>query len=270
MSRVPTVLGSVLTLLLAGSAAAAPESTSSVVVSMPDDTPLVVTRKPRAAAARAPDDAEPSWALRAEVLTALPVAVGGSLTLEMPGGLRLATALGVLPSGYVDVVNGVSTSSGWYDSYTANLVSTALDDSVSWRTHLAWRPLEDLGFYVAAGYGMLSLSADFGVEDLPPDLRGDVPTGAEGIRVGVATKVHMADFEVGWEVDLAPHWMLRFAVGAALTVGSDTTVEAAAVPAKYADWVDKARTLTEERLDKLFPRVLHLPTISVALGARLF
>ena len=91
-----------------------------------------------------------------EGLTNAPVDAGGRLGIELPFGFELSTEVGVMPSFYADAVNELLLAAHVYSPQVGVLVRTALQSSFVWRSHLGFRPFPGRGFYIAAGYGLLT------------------------------------------------------------------------------------------------------------------
>src|SRR5437868_4513066 len=80
--------------------------------------------------------------LGVEALTDFPIDVGAKVWAEFPYRLRVNTSIGVLPGGYVDVINGILVAADAYTNSDADLIQTALKSSLIWRIHVGWRPFK--------------------------------------------------------------------------------------------------------------------------------
>lgn len=211
------------------------------------------------------------WHLGLEAVTDFPVNVGAQISLELPYGFRINSSFGVLPSAYLDAVTSVFVSAGTFDNTTASLINDALGNSFVWRAHLGWRPFRDAGFYLEVGYGRISLQGGLGAADVISTVTDQsLPRGTpEDLQLGIDSTLHMFDAELGWELVIAEHLVLRFALGAALTVGSETTLTPPA-SAQNLPQIDEYIAEAEGTLDGLYQRYVFTPTFSVGLGYRFF
>lgn len=221
------------------------------------------------------DIAEPrrrrGWHLGIEAVTDIPINVGGQITLVMPGGFRLSTSFGVLPRRYLETVNGVIVAAGGYDEATATLVLDLLDNPFVFRAHAGWRPSRAHGFYMEVGYGMATIDGGLASsallasamgQSLPPRVPGD-------LEFVVDSTIHMVDVEVGWELVFADHVVLRFAVGAALTVGAHTQITPDEAVRNLPS-IDEYTQQASEVISDIYREYVFTPTVSVDLGYRFF
>ena len=107
-------------------------------------------------AAIAPPTSNP-WSIRAIAGTDFPIDIGAGIEVEGPFRIRLSSTVGIVPGVYVDTINAFLVGIGAYNHDTANLIKSALDNSLIWRTHVGWRPWSRHGFYGMAGYGLVTL-----------------------------------------------------------------------------------------------------------------
>ncbi len=209
------------------------------------------------------------WHFTFEVGTDFPLQLGGHFTLETPGRFQIMTSLGALPGGYVDVINAIVVGTGGYDEEVAAVVRAALNDSFIWRTRLGWRPLEDYGFYFGLGYTLATVGGDVSAK-LLITLLSDALYQQVVDRVGnglyaVDTTLHMLDLEVGYRLSVGSGWSFRFAIGGALTVAGSTDVK----PRFTGLDTDLQALIAQETadyLDRLYPRFVHPPTVTIAIG----
>jgi hypothetical protein len=191
--------------------------------------------------------------------------------LEAPYGIRLSTSLGFLPAAYVDVINELALSAGWYDSSTATLVSGALDDSLVWRTHLGWRPFADHGFYLDVGYGLVTLGGGISGGDLIASVSGfDAEAEALGKPYAIASTLHMLDAEIGWQIEVWEGLWIRPAIGFAGTVASNTEVTPdfeTSNPAVARAAGNFAR-FASGWLDAIYTSYIFTPVVTLGVGWR--
>jgi hypothetical protein len=219
-----------------------------------------------AARARA---AEPSdWHLRAEAGTDFPVHVGGCVGAEFPYRLRLSTSVGYLPGPYVDAINGVVVGLGGYDQATADLVRSALQSSLVWRTHVGWRPFPKAGFYADVGYGYVSLGGGASAAELISVVTGVKMPAADptaGKSFDIHSSLHMLDVELGWGFLIADRITVRPALGGAFTLGSSTKITPAYQP-RMPQIVSAFARESEAYLDDIYTSYVFTPVVSLWAG----
>jgi hypothetical protein len=203
--------------------------------------------------------------------TDFPVAVGGRFVLETPFRLRFSTSLGFMPGPYVDAINATVVGLGGYGERTADLVKTALQSSLIWRTHVGYRVWR--GLYVEAGYGLVALGGAAAAGDLIAAVTGrplpDSQGGAQPFRLDAT--LHMADVEVGYDFHLSPRWQIRAALGGAFTFAASTRVEPDFQPPPgSSQLVDQFARGSEAYLDDVFTSYAFTPVASVSLAYALF
>ncbi len=204
-----------------------------------------------------------------DVATDIPVDFEFGVTLELPAGVRIQTAVGVMPSFYVDLINLVSTEAGWYDDTTADLISAAIDNSFVWRSHLGWRPLEDWGFFFGAGYGLVLLGGGLS----PPELVGAATGQSTGndnslFEVQSTAMLHLVDLEVGWEWLVKDVWVIGVALGGSFTVHSETTMKIDGPSGNSPSWGDNLTKAGEDYLDDVLGDYVHTLSLNISVGYR--
>lgn len=198
--------------------------------------------------------------------TDFPVDVGGRVTIELPARVRLSTTAGVMPGIYVEALNAFLVGVGAYTESTADLVAATLTSSFILRNHVGWRPLPKYGFYVEAGYGIVTLGGDLtGAEVIAAATGREPSSGDETRSFDASSTLHMVDVELGWELTFVEHLAARFAVGGAFTVGASTSIEPTfepQAPRATRLFTDQA----EAYLTDVFESYAFTPVITVALG----
>lgn len=242
---------------------------------------LVVAAAPVAHAADAASHR--AWSVRPEVLTDAPIHAGAGVLLELPGRVRVHTALGLLPESYVGLINdAVGAIAPGYSDAEAELVEGTLQRSLVWRTQVGWRPLPKRGLYLHLGYGMVTLGGDNTAEELlegltgrsfdeqttTPPLRGGGQPSASGRTFTAGSTLHMLGGELGWEWTLWRQVSLRTGLAWSYTVAAQATVSAdfeARTPAGKLLLADLERA-SEEYLVDTYRSYVHPPSVVVALG----
>ncbi|WP_373048815.1 hypothetical protein [Vulgatibacter sp.] len=212
--------------------------------------------------------AQPGEHLRLEAATAVPIYVGGRLAAELPARLRLSTSVGILPAPYVDGINELAIAFDAYDDDTADVIEDSLSSSLVWRTHLGWRPFAGAGFYFEGGYGLVTLGGGTSEAALIALAFGLEPPDDAGRDYDVDATLHMLDAELGWEWWIDDVVSIRTGLGIATTLGSSATVEPrnGALPVIS----DAFAAIAERELEEILDRYVHTPTVSFAVGYRIF
>jgi hypothetical protein len=167
------------------------------------------------------------WQLAAGVGTDFPMDVGARFDVETPFRLRLNTTFGYMPKPYAGAINGFLEGIGVYDDNVGSLIEATLQSSFVWRTHVGYRPFASHGFYVDAGYGLVTLGGSTTSSQIVSAATGQTfPSTETGSThdFNANLTLHMIDAELGWLFTLLPHWQLRVALGGAFTVGSSTSI----------------------------------------------
>ena len=204
-----------------------------------------------------------------EVATEFPVYVGGRVTVEGPYRLRYSLSGGSMPAPYLDSINAVCTSFEWYDSLTADLISATLENSVVIRNHLGWRPFPKLGFQFEVGYGWVGLGGGLTGAEVIEAATGKTLSSAVGqnLSVSAAATLHMLDATVGWDQKVWRGLHLRFDIGGAFTMASETVLTPDFdVPPRAQDAVDGLMTEGEDYLNETFQTHVHTPTVGLGVG----
>lgn len=207
-----------------------------------------------------------------ELLTDVPMQVGGRFGLELPERVRVGLTLGVLPEGYVQLIDAILVGAGAFDAQTGDLIEAALRSSLVVRARVGWHPVADEGFYFDVGYTLATLGGGIGGQTLIAAVTGRDAPEADGLgrlEYDVASTLHMLDLEIGWRFALDERWSLRVALGFAGTVASSTTVAPTYRPLRPEE-VAAFTASAEAYLDDIYTGYVHAPTVSVALGYRLF
>jgi hypothetical protein len=258
--------GAGLVLLLA--LASLPRAASGDVA-RPSGAAAVTPPERTAAASPAGGASEDGWHATLGVGTDFPVAVGGRFVLESPFRLRLSTSLGFMPGPYVDAINATIVGLGGYDQQTADLVKSALQSSLVWRTHVglrAWR-----GLYVEAGYGLAVLGGAAAGSDLIAAVTGRSFPAAEGVGrpFQLDAMLHMADVEVGYDFHLSRRWQIRAAIGGAFTFAASVHIEPGFLPVS-SQLVNQFSRDAEVYLEDVFTSYGFMPVASVSVAYALF
>lgn len=220
-----------------------------------------------------PDDGskDSSWAFSVEGVTNAPVDIGGRLSLETPFRLRLSTGLGIVPGGYLGLINNAVEATGAYDELVAGLVNTGFDRGRVWRTQLGIRPFKNSGFYIDGGYARVSLAGSLFGSDVS-SLANSIEI--EGQNVGDAgydlrSTIDMWLVEIGGQWTVADHLLVGFGVGVMGTVRARSR----AIPNFEAGQQVAVETISQTAVDDFdgqLEKYGYVPTLTLRIGYRAF
>lgn len=204
-----------------------------------------------------------------EVLTDFPIQVGGRLWVEVPYRLRFAATFGYLPGPYVDTINAFLVAVKAYDQETANLIKAALSQSLIVRLHGGWRPFRRRGAYFELGYGLAALGGGLTGSQAIAAVTGTAPPSDPNESRGYDVKsiLHLLDIELGWQWPVWRGLTFRVALGAALTVWSNTTVTPRFQP-RLPGLQEQFTSAAAQYLDNTYRSYVFTPTVSFAVGWR--
>lgn len=228
------------------------------------------------------------WTGTVEVVTDFPLQLGAAFRVEAPGGFQVSSSVGVLPMGYVDVINALATTTGAYQQETAELVRESLRESLVLKLNVGYRPFKGEGFYLDAGYGLVTLGSlvrgptimgipDPRFQEVITNLEQQTGLNMDSVmaanRYKIDSTLHMLNAEVGYRLRFGQDWTARFALGAAFTIYGVTSVSArnAYVGEGWrTEYNDELMDSTRRYLDSLYTQSVHTIILTVALGHRLF
>jgi hypothetical protein len=271
-------------LLAASTAAAEPNPSPAFAGYTLDQPPPSVTfappiaiEAPPAAPAPAPDAAPPpgprarSVAFDLSVGTQVPILIGGQVTLDVHRFL-LQGEIGVLPTAYVNVVNGVLVSSGAYDQATAALVKSALGNSLVVRLSAGVRPFADHGLEIVGGYTLASVHGGVSARQTIETVTGTtLPAELGDAEVPISSTIHSVHLQLGWRWVLADHLVIRASVGYLQSVASSSHVgmpEGVPVNAITTAALARVNGAVDELLDKTYKTYVKTPVVGLSLGYR--
>lgn len=192
------------------------------------------------ASPRAP--APSGFALDLGAFVVAPVAVGGGITLEMPGRVQIRVGIGVLPDPFGEALASVAADVARWDASTERTIAGALGGALFFETGLGLRIVE--GLEIAVGYTLLWSS-----------FRGSLG-GAAG-HVDVAS--HAVHPTLGYRVLLGDSLFVRIEAGWLHTLAGSVAItpEQPAIDASSA----------EAELAAALRRHAFSPTLTLAVGA---
>lgn len=171
----------------------------------------------------AADEMADTVRLTAALGTHLPLTVGGTLGVDLPLGWFAEAQLGMMPRGYVDVINDVTTSLDLYSDAVGELLSVALSGSIVLRTSLGVRPFGPSGLEVLVGY--TGLNSGGGSTDEVTIERATGVTVPVSIDVPIEASLHAVHVAVGFRHLFDDHLFFQGRVGWVHTVSADAIVD---------------------------------------------
>lgn len=220
---------------------------------------------------------EHTRSFRVEALTDVPLMLGAGVLFEGDSRLRLRTSLGVMPKGYLRLSNAlVERANEEYPEAAKILVERALDESIVWRSQVGWRPFERAGFYTHVGYTLLGLRGAASGDELIAaaeafdEDQGELMRRMNPSTIGIGSRLHLVDLELGWDFRLGERANLRLGAGWAYTFYSKTAIEAefdesAGMEAEEVAFFEE---VSGKYLDAIYRSFVHPPSVSVAFGLR--
>ena len=207
-----------------------------------------------------------------EFVTDLPLQAGGRIDLDLASGLKVHSSLGGMPEDFIDIINSTVVSFNGYNEETAEVVAAALKNSLVWRTHIGWNADPEAGFYLSAGYTLITLGGGVSGEDLLTIASDEKPDDVSAAHVySVDSTLHLVDIEVGWRWVFLDTYTLRLAAGFSGTIAANTEVSPKFTP--IGETATKAQKFTDEVevfLDNTYEGNVFTPTVSAAFGVQFF
>ena len=223
-------------------------------------------------AASGPSEAEeeeptgPFFDLTAD--TVVPLALGGGVSLEVPGRILLQGDLGWMPGGYGKAINGLVQSFGAYDPAVGALVSGALNGAFVARLSAGWRPFPSHGFEITGGYTYIGLSGSVNAADAATALGAGAEAGivSRAITGPIDLSSHLHNFHValGWRWVAWDHLVIRANVGYLQTLASSSSVD---IPG-HPDLTAMANPIVNDTLNGLYKKYVKLPFLGLSAGYR--
>lgn len=217
---------------------------------------------------------EPSgFALDVGAGTELPISVGGLVAAEVPGRILFQVGLGVMPKGYVNVVDTFLTSVGAYNQSVSGIVRGSLGNSFVLKASAGWRPFSSLGFEILGGYTLMTLGGSVGASDAINAVLGDtgsalrVPAGAN-VDIPLAATLHNVHVTLGWRWLLAEdHLVIRASLSYLQTVAANMNVSLANLGA-VAAYEGQVNTVLNDAIQPLFKTYAKAPTVGLSAAYR--
>jgi hypothetical protein len=200
--------------------------------------------------------------------TVAPVAAEVRLSAELPARVRVEASLGAVPNAYVDLVQSVATSVGWYGPETAALISASLEDSVTLAASVGLRPAPDLGFTALVGARAVWFGGSLtGSEVVAAALGVEGGSPLSVAEVQAAASLHQCTVELGWDVPIRERFVLRPTLGGTFTLGAPVRLESRG-RLGAADLSASLLAEGEAYLTDTLTSYVHAPTVGLWVGYR--
>lgn len=212
----------------------------------------------------APRDHDRDFGLDIAADILLPLAVGGRVTLQVPGGILIHVVAGLVPTFMTDAVNDVGTGWGAWNADDARVARTLLDNATVLEFGVGIRPAGTPGLELSVGY-LLVWSH---VMTSPGALWGGTnpldESGGRG-RLGIDLTIDAIHAELAWQTVLLDHLCLRVSVGWVHGFRETLSLTTDGRSASQTE----VRESVERSLEQEVSRRAFGPSVGVALGVRL-
>ena len=156
--------------------------------------------------------------------THFPVSLGVDAQLEMPHRILSRAHLGMMPPGYIDVINATATGLDFYDDATADLIAAAVEQTIVVRIGAGYRPLAHRGLELGLGYTLAFGGGSLTSSDNIAQASGQ-QVGERSGGIPITSTLHALHVDVGWRWHIETRWVLCVAVGYLHTVAASTNID---------------------------------------------
>lgn len=222
-------------------------------------------------------EAPGQWHLAVTGGTEFPIDVAARLTLETPGRLLLSTSLGVMPGGYVNLLNGFLVEGGAYPQSTADFIESALQNSLTWKTQVGWRPLKNWGFFVSGGYTLATLGGALtGAEVISAATGLEPPQAVKRFDAEIRARstLHLLGGEVGYQWTILDRVVIQLTAGGFATVGASSHLSHHGIEGIDGKEANQAIDLYlkegERFLDDIYTSYVHAGYLGLQAGFQFF
>lgn len=190
--------------------------------------------------------------------TTLPLTLGGRIVLEAPGHVLFHVAAGVVATPLIDAINDVGTGWGAWTPTDARVCRALLGDATWFEAGVGIRPAATPGIELSVGYLLLWSHRVLDAQELGIDI---APAA-----VALDVTVDALHVELAWQTVVGDFVSFRVALGWAHALAHRVAI----VGEDDAPQVRRAVGVTQLQLAEEVGRRAFGPTLSVALGIRLF
>jgi hypothetical protein len=195
--------------------------------------------------------------------------MGGQVVAEFPHRLLAGFELGWMPGPYVDLVNAPAQAFDAYDDLTADVVKSAIENTLILRPSFGWRPFHDHGFEVMGGYTLALLGGSVSGIDLIEAVTGQ-QTSVQGSseNIALSSVMHAFHLTLAWSWALADHWSLRASIGYMQVVASSTSMTVQSSRLQSRPGTAELEQALDAYLNDIFTTYVKIPTIGLTLNYR--
>lgn len=201
--------------------------------------------------------------------TRAPALIGAGVVYPLPARVRLVTEIGILPGGYVDLINATAEAFSWYGPATSELVSVATANSLLIHVDAGYQFFPDKGFYAGIGYSIATLGGGTTTEELLESiLDEEVPSNPSGVEreFAIDSTLHNFELVLGWRFDLPSDFTIRTELGLLWTLGSRVGVELEGGRGDVA--AEVLERAAEVYLEDIYTTYVISPTVGIWFGKR--
>lgn len=199
--------------------------------------------------------------------TTFPLHLGAQGVLELPYRIQIAAEIGWMPPAYLDAINAVSTSAGWYSTTDASLISAALDNALVARLAVGWRPFPSEGFEVRAGYTGAFLGGGLSGADAIQAATGRDVSGS-GREIPLQATAHGFHVSLGWAWTIERVVVIRVELAYYQMVYTHTWIATQGSNARQEQVLTDASHALDTYLNGLLTTYVKTPTLSLWVGYR--
>jgi hypothetical protein len=210
------------------------------------------------------------FALDLSATTWVPLSVGPELSLELPGRVLLQAHVGWMPELYSQALTDSLEDAGVYDADIGNLVDGAVRGATTWRLAAGWRPFENAGLELTAGYAHVALDGATNTSELiplvPPDVAEELSAEVGEVDINLDSSIHHFTIAAGWRWLIADHLVIRANLGYLQSFASSSRLDIESRP----DLTSLAAPTVESVLHEQYMRYIKVPVVGLGVGYRFF
>lgn len=200
--------------------------------------------------------------------TVLPVYIGGQVVAELPHRVLVSGEVGWMPGPYVDLINATAKAFNAYDDVTADVIASAIQNSLVLRPSVGWRPFRKSGFEVMGGYTLVLLGGSVSAVEAIEAATGQATGVQGGAQIPMSSSIHAFHLTVGWSWVLDEHWVLRGTVGYLHIFASSTSLDVTSNRAQVQEAYDALEAALDAYLNDIFTSYVKTPTLGLTVNYR--
>lgn len=226
---------------------------------------------PQAYATGEPVREASSFGVNLEAWAALPLGVGGGLTIEGPAGFRAGFGVGATPGAFIDLGIAAVGQPGSYSAQAALTVRDRLETPLFMRVTFAIAPPSWGGFYLGIGYGFYRGAATVDAGDIDRGLWPAIAGLNAETTASLTVVSHHVTADIGWEFDLGHNFGLRATLGGVFTFAAHSQLRVTGLT-KVVSVQEQTASINaaESAISEAIVDYGKLPSLTIALTYRLF